>query len=162
MAYEAVNNRGELFVVPHNKRMPLPDGPKISDPQNFARAVDPHHTEHEFCEHWQGVHNVRFLEKLNGGRVVDWVVVWGQPKHSMKAFYDACASRWPELLTVSFKETFCAAIRRERKMAGGTIRVQRLELQATRERLSLQQMPAELASGNPPFILGSPPVNLPD
>ena len=35
-----------------------------------------HHTEHEFSEHWQGVHNVRFLEKLKGGRVVDWVVVW--------------------------------------------------------------------------------------
>ena len=31
---------------------------------NFARALDPAHSEHEVCEAWQGVRNVRFLIAL--------------------------------------------------------------------------------------------------
>ena len=52
------------------------------------------------------MHHVRFLEKVLSSGVVEWIVVWGVPRHNMDKFYDVCCERWPELRDISFKETF--------------------------------------------------------
>ena len=80
MSLEAVNEHGKLFVVPRDKAREFARWARVKEGQNFSRAVDPHHIDHQFCERWQGIHNVRFIEKVSDDGVLEWMVVWGQPK----------------------------------------------------------------------------------
>ena len=141
MSLEAVNSNGELFVVPAAFAYTFAVLKNVSDPQNFARAIDPSETSHQFCENWQGVHNVRFLEKVTPqGYVLEYDVIWGQPRHSMKEYYTSVSKKWPELLFVSFKETFCPAVAGRRRMKG--FRVTKLTPGETVLRLKLRPTPA--------------------
>ena len=97
-AYEPVSAAGELYDLPASLAHGFARVKGIEDPQNFARAMDPAGTRHHFVEHWQALYNVRWLEKLGtDGKAVEWMLVWGQPKHSMKDFYLMAKGRWPEL-----------------------------------------------------------------
>eukprot|EP00966_Prymnesium_polylepis_P056225 1300944-Prymnesium_polylepis.1 len=104
--------------------------------------MDPADTRHHFVEHWQALYNVRWLEKLGtNGKAVEWMLVWGQPKHSMKDFYVTAKGRWPELPGWEF---FRQAIsdNSKRKMKG--FRMNRLPLEQSRGRLNKKELPSEL------------------
>ena len=85
---EAVSRHGLRFLVPQPLARRFASLVEVKDDHNFPRAVDPGHAAHHFCEHWQGAYNVRFLEKVKDGEVLDWVLIWGQPRHTMRSFYD--------------------------------------------------------------------------
>jgi len=92
--YEAVNEHGERYLVPISKARQFARLKGVVDDHNWPRAVNPNVVEYQFCERWQGLHNVRFFERVGTD---EWVVVWGQPKHNMAEFYQACCKLWPEL-----------------------------------------------------------------
>ena len=73
---EAVHQRGERYEVPEsrdaeNRAAAFARWAGVKETSgNFARVLDPAHADHQFCESWQGVHNVCFLEKTLSSGVV--------------------------------------------------------------------------------------------
>ena len=97
-ACEPVSAAGELYEVPAGLAHAFASVQGIKEPQNFSRAMDPAVASHHFVEHWQGLYHLRWLEKLGAdGNAVEWNLVWGQPKHTMKELYLSVKGRWPEL-----------------------------------------------------------------
>ena len=43
----------------------LKDAEQLTDAKNFARAMDPSELRYHFCDNWQGMNNVRFIEKVD-------------------------------------------------------------------------------------------------
>jgi len=116
---EPVSKDGKRYVVPRALANAFAVHMGLNDAQNFPRAVDPAHEAHHFAKGWQGVYHVRFLEKVSAnGDVEGWEVVWGQPKHNMRAYFNSVSERWPELKGISFDETFCRALAGKRKLRG--------------------------------------------
>ena len=116
--------------------------------------MDPLHNDHQFVESWQGVHNVRFLEKLDdAGGVAGWELIWGQPKHTMRKYYDTVCKRWPELKEVNFSETFCRALAKKPRGKLPGFRVATLSLDDTRARLPLGKLPVRIGSPSASAIL---------
>ena len=153
--YEAVSPRGLRYNVPRSVSRAFAVHMKVKDDHNFPRAMDPHHDDHQFVEGWQGVHNVRFLEKLDGnGAVVGFELIWGQPKHTMRQFYDHVRKTWPELNQVKFDTTFCRTLARKPTAKLPGFRVAVLSLDDTRARLPLGQIPVEV--GSPSASAASP------
>ena len=91
MILEPVSPRGERYELPHERAAEFARWAGIHDPNgNFARNIHPGEVaaDKSFCAGWQGIHNVRFLDRVVDGVVVEWVVIWGSPKHNMREFYD--------------------------------------------------------------------------
>ena len=106
----------------------LQDANELKDAKNFSRAVDPSDLRFHFCENWQGIYNVRFVEKVDtqSGELLESALIWGQPRHSMREFYDCLCVRWPELRAVSFESTFCRFLKDgQRKITGFRVRLAR-------------------------------------
>ena len=83
--WEGVSAAGELYKIPKCKAHAFAVSKDIKDAQNFGRALDPSDTVHQFCDDWQGLHNVRWLEKLDTkGGIVGWALIWGRAKHNLK------------------------------------------------------------------------------
>ena len=86
--YEAVDATGRLFRVPRHQARHFARLVGITDDQNFLRVMDPNVPGQQFVEHWQGLHNVRWLELLDKSQnITDRILIWGQPSHSMEKFY---------------------------------------------------------------------------
>ena len=138
----AVNAAAELYYVPRDRAHAFAVHFEVAHPQNFSRMLDPRDTGHHFVEDWQGLYNVRWLEKLGqSGDVMGWILIWGQPRHSLKKFYEACASRWPELPAWNtFRQA--AAPGTPRKMSG--FRVTRLSVSDSLARLDHKELPVHL------------------
>ena len=109
---------------------------------NWVRCVDPAHKEHHVGEGgWQGAYHVRFIEKLDSrtNGVVDYKVIWGVPKHSMREFYEACKSDWPELPAFNtFRQA--VACTGGKKMKGFSVQKQ-ASVELTRTRCPLISLP---------------------
>ena len=102
----------------------------IDRPDNFARAISAARRDKHFCEGWQGLYNVRWLEKLDrDGNVVDYTHIWGVPRHSLKEFYQECKEKWPELLSV---KAFGTALSGTKPIAGFQVAPPSIELTKTR------------------------------
>ena len=113
--------------------------------------MDPLHNDHQFVESWQGVHNVRFLEKLDdAGGVAGWELIWGQPKHTMRKYYDTVCKRWPELKEVNFSETFCRALAKKPRGKLPGFRVATFSLDDTRARADCRWASSRFESDRPP------------
>ena len=145
--FEAVSKHGQRYIVPRTLSRAFAVSMKIKDDQNFPRAMDPHNAEHHSAEGWQGAYHVHFLEKIDtSGAVIGWELIWGQPKHTMRLFYDHVCQRWPELSEVRFDTTFCRALKEESKAKLRGFRAVKLSLGATRARLPLHPLPSDLSS----------------
>jgi hypothetical protein len=146
--YEAVHLSGKRYLVPQDVAYAFATQMRLAEPHNFPRAMDPAHDAHHFAEGWQGAYHVRFLEKIDAAdNIIGFELVWGQPRHTMRKYYDHVICRWPELSDVSFESTFCRAlaIKPTRKLLG--FRVVKLDLESTRARLPQQPLPQVRALG---------------
>ena len=76
---EAVSGAAELYIVPRRIARRFARAVGIKDDQNFARAMDPADATHVFVEDWQPLYNCRWLEKVERGKVVGSMLIWGQP-----------------------------------------------------------------------------------
>ena len=140
--FEAVCASAEFYTVPKELARPFARAIGIKDDQNFPRAMDPNDTGHTFVEYWQGLYNVRWLEKVSvTGDVLGWMLIWGQPSHTMGKFYEAACTKWTNLPAWN---TFRLAIApsSKRKMKG--FRVTKLSLDASRKRLEAKDLPLAL------------------
>ena len=128
----------------------LQDANELKDAKNFSRAVDPSDLRFHFCENWQGIYNVRFVEKVDtqSGELLESALIWGQPRHSMREFYDCLCVRWPELRAVSFESTFCRFLKDgQRKITGFRVRLARdIPIDEMERRLPLTGLPQQPAA----------------
>ena len=117
---EPVNADGSRYLLEMAQAASFARHFQLSDAKNFPRAMDPSEQRYHFCNHWQGKYNVRFIEKVNKqtGELLESVLIWGQPKHSMREFYNTLCIRWPELSAVGVESTFCRFLVGKRKIAG--------------------------------------------
>ena len=137
-----VSATGEVYDLPSRLAHAFASAMGIKDPRNFARAMDPSDTTHLFVEHWQALYNVRWLEKLDSsGQAVEWMLVWGQPKHSMEMFHRAAKTRWPQLPPWN---TFRQAVSENATRTLKGFRVMRLPLEESRARLQERALPEAL------------------
>jgi hypothetical protein len=149
--YEAVSAAGDYYCLPPPVAESFARIIGIKDHHNFPRALNPADTLHHFVEHWQGLYNLRWLEKLGpNGEVLEWMLIWGQPKHSMRMFYDSAKQRWPELPGWEF---FRQAIAENSKKNMKAFRATRLLPEQSRRRLQKKELPAELKSKVRPLLV---------
>ena len=82
---EPVNADGRRYLLEMATASSFARHFKLNDAKNFPRAMDPSETRYHFCNHWQGLYHVRFIEKVNQqtGELLGSELIWGQPKHSM-------------------------------------------------------------------------------
>jgi hypothetical protein len=140
---EAVSGAAELYIVPRRIARRFARAVGIKDDQNFARAMDPADATHVFVEDWQPLYNCRWLEKVERGKVVGSMLIWGQPKHSMERFYKAALATWSDLPSWgSFRQA--VAPNAKRGMKGFQVRA--LSKAETRERLTIMELPIEVAA----------------
>ena len=119
----------------------------IKEDHNFPRAMDPADETHVFVENWQPLYNVRFLEKVDAaGNVLEHMLIWGQPRHSMQTFYDMARLRWKDLPAWG---TFRQALAPDAKRGMKGFRVSKLSAEASRQRLKRKDLPVELATQVP-------------
>ena len=92
-----VGKRYQLLSLEHASLFAkqLRDVEQLKDAKNFPRAMDPSELRYHFCDNWQGIYNVRFIEKVDkqSGDVLESALIWGQPRHNMRAFYDCLCVR---------------------------------------------------------------------
>jgi len=62
---EPVSKDGRRYELPPSLARQFALQMNVAAGQNFPRAIDPSHTDHEFADGWQGLHNVRFLCKVD-------------------------------------------------------------------------------------------------
>jgi hypothetical protein len=151
---EPVAADGRRYLLKMELASPFARHFELSDAKNFPRAVDASDMRYHFCNHWQGMYHVRFIEKVNQqtGELLESALIWGQPKHSMREFYDSLCIRWPELLAVGFESTFCRFLSGNRKIAGFRVtKAQDLAADEIQKRLPLTSLPA-LAAADPLII----------
>ena len=135
--FEPVSAAGDYYELPPELARAFAREMHIKDDQNFPRAIDPEITSHHFVEHWQGMYHLRWLEKLGAdGAAVEWMLVWGQPKHTMKQFYNSAKDRWPQLPTWDY---FRQAVADNSKKKKKGFRIMRLG-----RRLTKKELPAVL------------------
>ena len=139
---EPVSAAGDYYEVPKELARAFARAMGIKDDQNFPRAINPAVTSWHFVEHWQGLYNLRWLEKVDmEDRAFEWALVWGQPRHSMKDFFLSVKRRWPELPSWDY---FRQAIADNSKKKIKGFRMTRLPPEQSRRRLTKKELPAEL------------------
>ena len=111
----------------------------IKDHHNFPRAMDRNDEVHTVVEDWQPLYNVCWLEKVDkSGTAIDWILIWGQPGHTMQKFYHAASAKWNDLPAWNTSRQAVAPNSR-RGMNG--FRVSKLPLAASRARLQKEALP---------------------
>jgi hypothetical protein len=142
--FEPVSAAGELYDVPKHLSREFARSVGINEDQNFPRAMDPANEQYNWCEDWQPLHNVRWLEKVNNGAAVEWIVIWGNSKGAkptMQRFYQTALAKWNDLPPWN---TFRLALPVDAKRTMKGFRVSKLPLAQSRERLCRKELPLSL------------------